>query len=52
MTANPKTEDNQKEEIFPLMDYDNLDFSKETENYYDSDTKEMYGPNNIEIKLR
>lgn len=57
MTVNIEIEDNwrsncQKEEVFTLMDYNNLDFSKEEEIYYNSDIKEVYGPSNIEIKVR
>lgn len=33
------------------MDYSNLDFSKEEE-IWNSDAKEMYGPSNVEIKVR
>lgn len=47
-----ETEDGQREETFTLMDYDNLDFSKEEEIYYNSDIKEIYGSSNIEIKTR
>lgn len=57
MTVNIEIEDNwrsncQKEEVFTLMDYNNLDFSKEKEIYYNSNTEEVYGPSDIEIKVR
>ena len=47
-----ETEDGQKEEAFTLMDYDNLDFSKEEEIYHNNDIKEIYDSTNIEIKIR
>lgn len=47
-----ETEDGQREETFTLMDYDNLDFSKEEEIYHNNDIREAYNPTNIEIKVR
>ena len=57
MTVNIEIEDNgrsncQKEEVFTLVDYNNLDFSKEEEIYYNSNIEEVYGPSGIEIKVR
>lgn len=40
-----------EEEVFILIDYNNLDFSKEEEIYY-SNAKEKYNLNDIEIKVK